>query len=226
MRCLPARLLLLLALGSCASAPKPPGVDESRKRPANAATAVELQSCRSELQNTRIVANESQRAAAGAAASAAQVAEAIKSSSTRNAIYMVLFPYGSTKAQITDAELARVLQDARTAPLVVLRGRTDGVTASLVEGRVARQRAESVQALLVQAGVDPARIRMTSQAAGDHAADNELEGGRALNRRVEVEIYRMAPQAPVTLVSAASPHGGQRSVPPITSEVQHGQQFR
>ena len=54
---------LLLLLGSCGSPPKPPTVDESLKRPANSAMAVDLQVCKSELQNTRILANESSRLA-------------------------------------------------------------------------------------------------------------------------------------------------------------------
>src|ERR1035438_336147 len=52
---------LLLTLGSCSSPPKPPTVDESHKRPANATLAVNLQVCEGELQNTRIAARESAR---------------------------------------------------------------------------------------------------------------------------------------------------------------------
>ena len=46
---------------------------------------------------------------------------------------------------------------------------------------------------LVGAGVDAARIRATYQPAGDHAADNASADGRAMNRRVEIEVYRAAP---------------------------------
>jgi hypothetical protein len=53
----------LLMASSCSSPPKPPSVDESRKRPANIAMAVELQACRSDLANTRILASESVRTA-------------------------------------------------------------------------------------------------------------------------------------------------------------------
>ena len=48
----------LLLVSSCSSPPKPPTVDESRRRPVNTAMAIELQSCRSDLANTRILATE------------------------------------------------------------------------------------------------------------------------------------------------------------------------
>lgn len=225
MRYMTVQLLFLLALGSCASPPKPPTVDESRKRPANASAEVELQSCRSALQNTRIAANESQRAAVAAVASATQLAAAVGAPSSRNVVYAVLFPYGGTRAQVGSAEAARLVEEARGAPLIVLRGRTDGVSATTAESRIARQRAESVQALLLRAGIEPAHIRTTWQPAGDHAADNDLPGGRVLNRRVEIEIYQTAPQAPVTLVSSEFPTGGDPPSESTLSEVQHGSQL-
>lgn len=54
---------LLLMLGSCSSPPQPPTVDESTRRPANSAMAVELLACKSELHNTRIVARDAERTA-------------------------------------------------------------------------------------------------------------------------------------------------------------------
>ena len=52
---------------------------------------------------------------------------------------------------------------------------------------------------LVAAGVDAARIRTTHQPSGDHLADNRNTQGRNLNRRVEIEVYRVTP------VSAQNP---------------------
>ena len=53
----------LLLLASCSSPPKPPTVDESQKRPVNSQMAIELQVCRNDLQNTRLLAAESGRLA-------------------------------------------------------------------------------------------------------------------------------------------------------------------
>ena len=64
----------LLVLASCSSPPKPPTVDESQKRPVNSQMAVELQVCRNDLQNTRLLATESGRLAETTAATLANVA--------------------------------------------------------------------------------------------------------------------------------------------------------
>lgn len=192
----------LLLLSSCSSPPKPPTVDESRRRPVNTAMAVELQACRSDLENTRILATESVRSAEASSHAVARMVQQqqllargieANASAQRNLLVPVLFAFGSTQVNVPDAEATRIMDEARGAPLVVLRGRTDGATESPAESAIARQRAAAVEAWLVQAGIDRARIRTTWQPVGDHAADNGTAGGRTLNRRVEIEIYRAAP---------------------------------
>lgn len=195
----------LLLLSSCSAPPKPPNVDESRRRPVNTALAVELQSCRSDLENTRLLATERVRSAEASSLAMARLTrlaqqqqvleQGIETSAAvqRNWLVPVLFAFGSTQVNLPDAVSARIANEARTAPLVILRGRTDGISESQSESAIARQRAAAVEAWLVQAGVDRARIRTTWQPVGDHAADNGTAGGRALNRRVEIEVYRAAP---------------------------------
>jgi outer membrane protein OmpA-like peptidoglycan-associated protein len=192
----------LLLLSSCSSPPKPPTVDESRRRPVNTAMAVELQACRSDLENTRILATESVRSAEASSHAVARMVQQqqllvrgieANASAQRNLLVPVLFAFGSTQVNVFDADATRIVDEARGAPLVVLRGRTDGATESSAESAIARQRAAAVEAWLVQSGIDRARIRTTWQPVGDHAADNGTAGGRTLNRRVEIEIYRAAP---------------------------------
>ena len=200
-------IAMSLALGSCSSPPKPPTVDESLKRPANAAVAVELQVCKSELQNTRILASETSRLAESANHSATELATRLAlqqqalaarpaaAADTANAVYTVHFAFGSAQFAVPEPSAAMLIEQARTASLVMLRGRTDGTAESPSESRIARDRAAAVRAYLVQAGVEPARIRATWQPVGDHAADNGERSGRDLNRRVEIELYRLPPQA-------------------------------
>ena len=64
----------LLLLASCSSPPKPPTVDESQKRPVNSQMAVELQVCRNDLHNTRLLATVSGRLAETTAATLANLA--------------------------------------------------------------------------------------------------------------------------------------------------------
>lgn len=193
---------VLLLISSCSSPPKPPTVDESRKRPVNAAAAVELQVCKSDLQNTRILANETTRLAESASATVTRLALQQQAMSMRpppevemaNAVYTVLFGFGSVQVSVPPAEAGALLEHARSASLVMLRARTDGQVEAPAESRIARERALAVRTYLVQSGVDPTRIRMTWQPVGDTVGDNDTPGGRALNRRVEIELYRFAPQ--------------------------------
>lgn len=195
--------LLLGLLGACSSAPKPPTVDESRRRPVNTGTAVMLQVCRNELQNTRILVTESERQTSLAQASLAQLSARHqllaswqqRSERLANQAYTVRFAPASTQVEMPPEARATLLAHARNAPLVLLRGRTDGLKDSLADSQLARARAEAVRDFLVAGGVDPARIRSTHQPVGDHVAENQTLPGRALNRRVEIEIYRALPVA-------------------------------
>ena len=197
----------LLLLSSCSSPPKPPTVDESSKRPANSAMAVELQVCKSDLQNTRILATESGRIAESTAATlerlaARQQALAAIQVPQANSVFTVRFEFGSTRVVVPADAASTLIEDARSAPLVLLRGRTDGATDAPAESRIARERANAVRDYLVGAGVDPARIRATYQPAGDHAADNSSPSGKGMNRRVEIEVYRALPVAMSSSASA------------------------
>ncbi len=196
----------LLLLASCSSPPKPPVVDESQKRPVNSQMAVELQVCKNDLQNTRLLVTESGRIAETTTATLAnmaarqQVLAAMQQPTSQppmqpNSVFTVRFEFGSTRVVIPPDAAAALIDAAQTAPLVLLRGRTDGTSDAPAESRIARDRAAAVRDHLVAAGVDPARIRTTYQPTGDHVADNASGGGRSLNRRVEIELYRALPVA-------------------------------
>lgn len=166
--------------------------------------AVELQVCKNDLQNTRILATESGRMAESTAATLQQLAarqQAIAALQARatapqaNSVFTVRFDFGSTRVAIPAEMSAALVEEARSAPLVVLKGRTDGTADTAAESGIARERAAAVRDYLVAAGVDTARIRATYQPAGDHEADNTSSPGRAMNRRVEIEVYRAAPVA-------------------------------
>ncbi|MEO8925515.1 MAG: OmpA family protein [Caldimonas sp.] len=193
---------VMLILSSCSSPPKPPRVDESRKHRVNATALVELQVCKGELQNSRILATEKSRDVQAtraaffklAALHQAQATRQASAEDTRSTVYTILFPFGSTRVDLPPAQAERLIGEARSAPLILLSGRTDGASENPAESRIARQRSEAVQSFLQAAGVAPARIRATWQPIGDHAGENITADGRSLNRRVEIEIYRFAPR--------------------------------
>jgi outer membrane protein OmpA-like peptidoglycan-associated protein len=207
----------LFALASCSSPPKPPTVEESQKRPVNTQTAIELQICKNELQNTRLLATESGRLAESTAATLAnlaarqQILAAMQApvgpqpreSVQANSVFTVRFDFGSTHVVVPADIATALIADAKVAPLVLLRGRTDGATDTPAESRIARDRAVAVRDYLVAAGVDPARIRATYQPTGDHVADNASATGRDLNRRVEIELYRALPIGGSSLSASA-----------------------
>jgi outer membrane protein OmpA-like peptidoglycan-associated protein len=176
--------------------------------------AVELQVCKNDLQNTRLLATESSRIAETTAATLANMAArqqllaAMQAPAAQqvkaNSVFTVRFDFGSTRVAIPPDVTAALVEDAKASPLVLLRGRTDGISDAPAESRIARERAAAVRDYLVAAGVDPARIRTTYQPAGDHVADNASAGGRNLNRRVEIELYRALPVA-LTTTSVAQP---------------------
>ncbi len=204
----------LLLVSSCGAPPKPASVDELNRRPANSAMAVELQSCQTDLHNTRIDAAEAAQRAEYTAATldrmvALQQAVALLQPSApaapgvsvpseavipkANSVHTVYFDFASTRVQMHTDVMRALIAQARTAPLVVLKGRTDGTQDTVNEARIARDRAIAVREQLIAAGLDPKRIRTTYQPTGDHAADNTTAAGQARNRRVEIEVYTALP---------------------------------
>jgi outer membrane protein OmpA-like peptidoglycan-associated protein len=205
--------LLLGLLSACSSTPKPPTVDESRKRPVNDEMAVALQVCQIDLNNTRLHVIESQRQTDLANATLAQLTvrhRLLASLHQRtdlfaNQVHTVRFAHASTLVDIPADAHGALLAQAQTAALVLLRGRTDGQRDTLTESRLARARAEAVRDLLVEGGVEPSRIRTTYQPVGDTVAENHTPHGRALNRRVEIELYRAVPLAMQEVNTAQRP---------------------
>jgi outer membrane protein OmpA-like peptidoglycan-associated protein len=91
----------------------------------------------------------------------------------------------------TLAEVAEVLTEyPKTA--VVVQGHTDATGSDEHNQELSERRAGSVEAQLVQRGVD--RQRITSMGFGEHepVASNDSASGRQLNRRVEVLLRARA----------------------------------
>ncbi len=207
----PLTLLAAAALlTGCSTAPKPPQADESARRPANDAAYIEMLRLRAEAARAREELSLQRRAAASqrmlAEAQAVRQPEAMRGGGIpvydlsavpkgANFVYTARFPLGATKLALPSGALNAVAAAASQAPLVVVRGRTDATRDNPTDARIARLRAESARVALVRAGVRAESIRVMWQGAGDTVASNDTPEGRALNRRVEIEVYGAAPNA-------------------------------
>ena len=97
----------------------------------------------------------------------------------------VLLPTSATELQ----QLAEYLlmNDSLTATIY---GHTDSVGNPKANQKLSQSRAESVKKFLVSLGVDGGRLEAVGMGDKQPKADNRLEEGRLLNRRVEVKLTR------------------------------------
>ena len=195
-----------LLLASCSSPPKPPSVDESTKRPVNAKAAVELKACQGDLSRSTILVSELARAGIVTAAlnkpnpttagTGVAMAGPAGEAASANLVAVVPFGLGSASWGVEQADAAALVRRARSAAVVMIRGRTDASDYSLQETALARRRAESAADFLHAAGVPRDKLRLTWQGAGDPVAGLGASE-RGQSRRVEIEFYASTP----TLVS-------------------------
>lgn len=198
--------------GCALSPPAAPVPNESRRVPANDRRELALISCTTDLAAAKTSVVEMHRlvdrstAVAGELqvenAALARMAAAPKPSPVSPAMGLAVLPNrifvafhrtNSPAPELPEEQAAELLAAARTAAYIEIRGRTDGQADTPAESRIARQRAEFMRDWLVKAGVRPSRIAATWQPVGDHLGPNDSPEGRALNRRVEVEVYAVAP---------------------------------
>jgi outer membrane protein OmpA-like peptidoglycan-associated protein len=212
-----AALAAAALLAGCASAPKPPKAVESTRAPANDPAHIEALKLQAEMQRARVeLAIASRQAASDRMLTEAQalglkpVPVSVRGggipvfdANALASVYTVTFPTGSTKLALSPQAQRALVAAARDAELVELRGRTDARQDNATDAAIARQRALAPQVLLLQAGVPASRIRATWQAAGDNVAPNDTAEGRAMNRRVEIVVHRIAPR-PATLDERAT----------------------
>lgn len=71
---------------------------------------------------------------------------------------------------------------------ITVTGHTDSTGAADFNQKLSEQRAASVKAYLTQKGIDAGRIVTVGKGGSAPAADNKTAAGRALNRRVELDI--------------------------------------
>jgi outer membrane protein OmpA-like peptidoglycan-associated protein len=85
-------------------------------------------------------------------------------------------------------EVAQALNDTQDT-MVIVTGYASSEGAEDANLRLSENRANSVKNYLISRRIDPSRIRAIGLGESNPIGDNNTESGRAMNRRVEIEVY-------------------------------------
>lgn len=86
--------------------------------------------------------------------------------------------------------LQNLARDTKTTPVrVVASGHADSSGLSSYNEQLSTVRAQSVRSYLILQGVDPENLTAVGYGETDPVADNALPEGRAMNRRVDINIF-------------------------------------
>jgi outer membrane protein OmpA-like peptidoglycan-associated protein len=102
--------------------------------------------------------------------------------------------FGVDQSDLTDkskanlSELAETLNNYEQTNILV-EGHTDNTGDAMYNEKLAKKRADSVEAYLSRLGVAKKRLEIMSYGETQPVASNDTEEGRQKNRRVEVAIY-------------------------------------
>jgi len=100
-----------------------------------------------------------------------------------SSMVMVSFPDSSTTFQ-PPVDVAAVLDDARTASMIYINGRTSTNRPSARDEALALKRALSARKYLVDRGVSPLKVMVNFASAADYITENITPEGRYQNQRV------------------------------------------
>lgn len=105
------------------------------------------------------------------------------------AVFRVFHPFAKTDFQ-PSTELADALRNsARGAQRIEVRGHTDSNVVNKVDQLIAMERAEKARNWLIENGTDASKIQTKYFTAGKFLVENRTKAGRAVNRRVEIDIH-------------------------------------
>jgi outer membrane protein OmpA-like peptidoglycan-associated protein len=106
---------------------------------------------------------------------------------------VAMFPKRSSELtlrgkQMLDKNKIKAKQELARAVYIEVIGHTDDVGDKKDNQKLSQQRANTIRANLVAAGVDPGKIMTVGAGSSQPIASNQTEEGRAQNRRVEVIV--------------------------------------
>ncbi len=180
---------------------------EERERSRLEARTREADKAHADADASRVAAASAATAAAGAAAESERKAadmqrqiDALQAKATDRGIVLtlgdVLFTTGRSDLKAGAASnLDRLVTFLSQNPdrTVEIEGHTDNVGSDDYNQDLSQRRADSVRSFLMQQGIGSERIAASGKGEQRPVADNESEGGRQQNRRVEVIIANPPP---------------------------------
>ena len=104
-----------------------------------------------------------------------------------SSMVMVSFPDSSTTFQ-PPVDVAAALDDARTASMIYINGRTSTNRPSARDEALALKRALSARKYLVDRGVSPLKVMVNFASAADYVTENITPEGRYQHQRVEIDL--------------------------------------
>ena len=192
-----ALLPVIALLGGCNATMTPlPAVPDADRRPVNSAAAIELQSCRSEVNTLRLGLLEARQAAPRTAHCTSPARDVPEPPALTRRVVLT-FERGQSRIELDDALREALREAAEGAELILVQGRSDAAQESAAETQIARRRAESAAAALVQAGVPASRMRVSWLGVADQNSETDQR------RRVELDFVQRAPV--LLLARAATP---------------------
>ena len=104
------------------------------------------------------------------------------------AVFRVFHPFSKTTFEPNSLVTQALREAAPAAKFIEVRGMTDSNFINPFDKIIAIERADKARQWLIQNGVDSTKIRVRYFSAGNFFTTNATPEGRALNRRVEIDL--------------------------------------
>lgn len=171
----------------------PAAIEAQRESPADAQLAELLKLSQKQIAEARRVLDATGKNPSATGAELFEVSQRLDEIETRlktasTATLRVSFPTAGTVFKLGARQATILINAAKWAERIKVSGYTDSPIASPMDAKVALGRALAARNFLVKNGVSSDKITISSQPEGAFVAPNITKEGRALNRRVEIEV--------------------------------------
>jgi len=107
---------------------------------------------------------------------------------TRTQVFVVHFANNSARAELSQEEIASIVEVSKDAQALVIEGYTDAYYPNAAGAKLAQARADNVANILARGGVKRDAMNIEFHSAGGFARENTTDSGKAFNRRVAISV--------------------------------------